>query len=131
MTTKSIFFCVVFFAMMSCSGSIPEPTPAQIDWANSTWQNTTAETLQRGRTLYITKCSGCHSVITPTSVSSDKWLEILPGMFKKSKVESAESELIKKYLLTVTKQSNLPEGKSNVQKCRGTADAFQGSYKNE
>ena len=103
---KLLLICIALFTVMSCSGSIPEPTPVQVEWANHQWQNTTAETLRNGRSLYITKCSGCHSVIVPASLSSEKWLEVLPEMSKKSKLLPEESELVKKYLLTMSKQSN-------------------------
>ncbi|MBI2428029.1 MAG: hypothetical protein HYV29_04415 [Ignavibacteriales bacterium] len=54
--------------------------------------------LRDGRTLYVSKCSGCHSLYLPTQYSSSGWDTILTAMNPKAKVTEDEALRIRMYL---------------------------------
>jgi hypothetical protein len=60
--------------------------------------NTSIDELREGRTAYINKCGGCHSLIVPEKYSSKEWKEWVDRMDSKVKITETEKERILKYL---------------------------------
>ena len=52
----------LLLAAVSCGGgAVPRPTDAHLARARARWPDTTRASLERGRELYVARCSGCHS----------------------------------------------------------------------
>lgn len=69
--------------------------------AESRWKGTTLQNLAEGRRLYILKCSGCHSLRSPSLLTEEKWQEQIIEMQKKAEISDQESTAILRYLLTM------------------------------
>lgn len=101
--TRFLCFLIVI-AMFSCSGSLPDPTPDQIEWASKRWPQTDMSTLQSGKRIYTDKCSGCHGVKNPAHYTAIQWESIMVKMGKKAKLKTEEFEVISRYLITLSKK---------------------------
>ncbi|MFM7180978.1 MAG: hypothetical protein ACKO2G_05885 [Verrucomicrobiales bacterium] len=58
--------------------------------------------LERGRELYITACAKCHSPEPVLDYTESEWLgKILPEMCRLTKLDSADSDAVRAYVLAV------------------------------
>lgn len=96
---------------LGCAGSIPEPGEKQAVHAEARWPGTGLADLQRGRGLYVERCSGCHSLHRPSEYRADQWPLILKDMAPKAKIDAAHSDSILRYLLAMVEAPPDPEGK--------------------
>ena len=90
--------------LLSCSGSIPEPTITQVERASQRWPGTNSETLAQGRQIYVTKCSGCHSVKVPSRYSEVQWDTLMRTMGTQAKLNKDEYEKILHYVFMTSKE---------------------------
>ncbi|MDP4197692.1 MAG: cytochrome c [Bacteroidota bacterium] len=90
--------------LVSCSGSLPEPTSEQVQWASNKWSGISISELSEGRNLYIDKCSGCHSLKDPSDYTEEEWGTVLKKMSRKAKLTDAEYEKISHYISTMSKR---------------------------
>lgn len=54
--------------------------------------------MQKGRVVYITKCSNCHSLVLPEKYSPREWKVLVKRMSPKSHLTPQEEEEILKYV---------------------------------
>jgi mono/diheme cytochrome c family protein len=94
--------------LAACAGQIPRPTPPQARWAAQRWPGATPEALEQGRSLYIRKCSGCHTLRVPAVYSQERWPQILDKMQKRAKLSEADKESILHYVLSVKQPEEHP-----------------------
>lgn len=87
---------VITLILTGCVSSLP--TPRKEDLKQDLFDTVGLNELFDGRTLYITKCSGCHSLYLPTQYSSSSWDTILTVMNPKAKVTNDEALRIRMYL---------------------------------
>lgn len=66
------------------------------------------ETLERGRALYVGRCSRCHSPVSVTSRSPLQWQKILPRMADQAKLSADEFDDVQAYVDAV---GELPAGR--------------------
>lgn len=57
--------------------------------------------LERGRTIYITKCAKCHSPEPVTRYSATRWDGILKEMIDETKLDAPESAAVRAYVFAV------------------------------
>ena len=58
------------------------------------------EVLQRGRQVYLTRCSTCHTIEPIDRYTAARWDEILPRMNEDAKLDAAEAVDLRTYILT-------------------------------
>lgn len=102
-TTLLLGMVIVAQVLMSCTSSLP--TPGKDDLKQDRFDTLSLDELLDGRTLYITKCSGCHSLYLPKQYSSQTWDTILTVMNPKAKITNEEASRIRMYL-TVYSNNN-------------------------
>ncbi len=91
---KQIFIiAIVIVGLSGCLASLYMPTDN-----DAKLSGTTLDTLKTGRTLYISKCGGCHNLYLPASYTKSEWVKITDKMQKRSKISNSENSLINKYL---------------------------------
>lgn len=84
----------------ACAASpIIRPAPVNVAWANKRWPEATLASLDAGRTLYIGKCSGCHSLHAPSQVVGDPDPMRFDDMAKQARLAPEERTLIERYLM--------------------------------
>ena len=57
-----------------------------------------ADRLSQGRMLYITACARCHRPAPVVRYAPQRWREILPRMFARTKLGPDEAEAVEAYL---------------------------------
>ncbi len=87
--------------MAACAGHVPYPSLSQRDFALRRWPDVSLESLTQGRSLYIARCSGCHTLKIPQAYPAAKWPKTLDKMAVRSKINDKEKELILRYVLTL------------------------------
>ena len=86
--------------LAACVGGLPRLSPAQIDRAARRWPGTTPGDLEQGRSLYVTKCSACHTLRLPSRYPARRWPAIMDSMQKQARLSDDAKELILRYLLS-------------------------------
>ena len=88
--------------LAACVGSLPRIFPAQAERAARWWPGTTSVDLDRGRSLYATKCSACHTLRLPSQYPPQRWPAIMDSMQRSAGLSNDSKELILRYLLTAS-----------------------------
>jgi cytochrome c5 len=86
----------------ACGGAIPHATPAQVERARTRWPDASAAALERGRELYVARCSGCHSLVEPSKHHAAFWTARVSEMAPRAKLTPEEVHLVTHYLVTVS-----------------------------
>lgn len=82
----------------ACAGA-DIPTPSVIDANRS---GIALGRLERGRAVYLEKCTRCHSPVAPRDYSSNEWPGRVDEMTDRSKISQDEKQLILTYLTTMS-----------------------------
>jgi cytochrome c5 len=61
------------------------------------------ESLEMGKTVYVTKCTKCHEAKTPGAYTKDEWTNILKAMIPKAKLNDVESKSVTAYVMSNAK----------------------------
>jgi hypothetical protein len=86
-------------AAASCGGSaVPRPTDAHLARARARWPDTTQASLERGRELYVARCSGCHPLHPPATQPAARWAALVDEMAPRARLSAAERDLVLRYL---------------------------------
>jgi hypothetical protein len=90
----------VAISLACCSPLLFRPTQQDVDMASKKWAGTTQEQLDHGYSLYIAKCGGCHYLHKPAEYTEERWMKIMPDMKTEAKLDSAQYDLIVRYVVT-------------------------------
>jgi cytochrome c5 len=60
--------------------------------------------LDKGKTVYVTKCNTCHALKTPGDYTADQMKNILAAEIPKAKLDSKETEQVTAYLMANVKR---------------------------
>ncbi|MFT3924468.1 MAG: hypothetical protein QM778_18160 [Myxococcales bacterium] len=81
-------------------GPAPGPvSPATLQAATSRWPDSTSESLDAGRSLFVGNCNKCHGYPDLHKVDADAWPSITKRMGKKAHLDDAQTELLLRYIL--------------------------------
>ena len=98
---KNIFFITAALLFIyCCTPLIKPPADTDIQTAQKHWHNATVLQLNEGYYLFIHKCGNCHYLYRPARFTEEKWTKEIPEMGKKAKLDSAQTEAVKRYILT-------------------------------
>ena len=98
--------CAAAMVLAACAGTLPEVTSSAVQRASARWPGIGEEQLSAGRTLYVAKCSGCHSLPQPSLYSGDEWKTKLDEMAERAKLSRGETEQVYQFLFATAKQSS-------------------------
>ena len=103
----------VFSSALICSAAlaagcgaaspVPRPTSSDARWAAEQWPEVDREELADGRSLYVRKCGGCHSLYTPAEVVRRDWPAQFIEMSETAHLTPDEQRRIERYLVSVTR----------------------------
>lgn len=82
-------------ALAACAGSIPVPTDE-----SARKSGTSRVDLERGRELYVNRCSSCHALFQPGRFPPEKWNQMVGEMSRRAKLDGRESEVVLRYLVS-------------------------------
>ena len=88
-------------AASGCAGSaLPEPTTADANRGSTQFPDVTLAELQRGRSLYQSRCGSCHALKRPAELPAAQWQHEVSNMRENNgvKLSDAEARAIVRYL---------------------------------
>ncbi|MBI1223064.1 MAG: hypothetical protein GC180_10715 [Bacteroidetes bacterium] len=101
---------VLFVAglLVACSPKFMTPMQTDVDRMTAKFPGYTLADLQKGMSLYQSKCGACHDPKAPRSRDEAGWREIVPHMVEKSNkkgkpISPEEADLILRYVITMGK----------------------------
>ena len=100
---RRVAMAVAWLLLAGCAGALPRPGDPDVAWAQHRWPDTDRNTLERGRLLYVRKCSGCHSLFPPARFSPAYWAEWLDDMADEAELDETERDLVARYVLTMSR----------------------------
>ena len=92
------------FILFSCASSIPRVDGAHEAWAQKHWGNIR---LAEARQLYVTNCSGCHAVHSPSEHTQEEWSKLFAEMAGKAHMSAIDSTSVLAYLESYSKGNDL------------------------
>jgi hypothetical protein len=93
---------VVAFSTSCAPAAGTAPTPLTADavrQAQARDPSLTAESLERGRQLFLTKCNHCHKYPDRTRYTEDQFRHIIPRMAGRSNLSPADGALVLNFIL--------------------------------
>ena len=88
----------------SCSASVPLPTEADALRASQHWPGTTLAELERGRTLYLSKCTNCHGAVAPETIQPEVWPSRVAAMRVRAKLRDNDATLLMRFLVSMAER---------------------------
>ncbi|MBM3214453.1 cytochrome c [Candidatus Poribacteria bacterium] len=88
----------VILGVAACAATLPSVTSEL-----SQRSGLSAESLRRGRSLYVAKCSGCHALYSPSHyASAEQWRASIAEMSVRSRLSDDEPDVIAAYLIAAS-----------------------------
>lgn len=107
--------------LAACAETIPQPGTGHARWAAGHGLSSTLESLKAGRSRYVMKCDGCHSLYRPGKYAPEDWgfwVDSMQVEFRKAEGDLApvDARLIRNYLMASSGylQDSLSATKSQV-----------------
>lgn len=92
----------------ACVTQIPRPTESDVLRAASQRPATTLVELERGRTLYVARCGGCHQVYPPDRLTPATWPAQVDDMAERAKLGADDRDLVVLFLVTLSTRKDRP-----------------------
>ncbi|HEX3133749.1 MAG TPA: hypothetical protein VHX44_09240 [Planctomycetota bacterium] len=91
---------IAMFIALSVSGcvEIPRVTPELVTVAVQRDRTTTQERLEVGRSIYVNRCSSCHSLYSPDAYSESEWKSWVRRMGPKSHIDRGQEATLLVFL---------------------------------
>ena len=95
---------IVAVALAGCSAALPEPTATHVSRLRANDPSVSLGDLERGRSLYVARCTGCHTLKEPRRFSAEAWVTALEKMEVEEgvKLEATEARDIRRYLVAMS-----------------------------
>jgi len=101
-----IAIVVVFLAAAGAMAGLPGcaatkaslPAAAEHSAAGSLNGGADAESLRRGRAIFVTECAACHRLFSPGDYSPDQWRGIIPRMVRRASLSAGQAADLELYL---------------------------------
>ena len=92
-----------------CGSPFPHPSGAEVAALHPTDPAAKLEDLERGRTLYMSKCSSCHLLHPPSTIAPDAWPGKVARMQREGRVHLGDDDLrdIVRYVRAASLASHL------------------------
>jgi hypothetical protein len=86
---------------LACAAALRHPTPQDTMLLASRWPGTTVKDLERGRKLYVRRCSGCHHLFLPRAFPKEKWPGLVDDMAQKARLDPGDRDDLVRFLVAV------------------------------
>jgi cytochrome c5 len=96
--TRTLLF-LALPGLVACAGTlIPRVRDADVARVQAVQPDVSRAALERGRSLYLAKCTSCHQPYTPASRPLEQWHKDVAEMSELAGLEPDEAQLILTYL---------------------------------
>jgi len=90
---------VALASLASCAGPhVPPVTPQQAQAAQAHWPGMTVAELDRGRSLYLGRCSACHDLVPPERYSAAEWPGYIAKMKERAHLGDEDARAVEAFL---------------------------------
>ena len=101
--SRRVLLLSALLAASACGGgAVPRPADQDLVRARATWPDTTRDELERGRDLYVGRCSGCHPLHAPNNYPAGTWQTVVGKMAERARLNPAEQDLVLRYLVALS-----------------------------
>lgn len=108
-------FAIIAFVLQGCMSTDEMAPPVHAEMVRvAERRGYEHAALNRGRAIYLTDCSKCHSIEPIDRYSERKWKELGPDMADESKLTKAELDDLMAYLLSA-RETMVAEAKQRMQ----------------
>ena len=89
----------LLLGVVACGASVT-PVPVQADLARieNRYPGTTLAELEKGRSVYLSRCTSCHAPVAPGSIPAERWPREVSEMSERARLGEDES-LVVRYLV--------------------------------
>ncbi len=101
MKSLAVALLVASFAVACARVQMPRPTELHAQSAQTRWPGVTVADLDRGRSLYVARCSSCHQPVPPTHIAPAEWPGHVQEMSERAHLDASEQRLVETYLVTM------------------------------
>lgn len=95
----TILACVLILGLSGCGSGIPRVTPDVVTLAQRRDPTLDANRLNAIRTLYVNRCSSCHSLNSPSDYDEAEWATWMRKMAPKAKMDSVQEREVLLFIL--------------------------------
>jgi hypothetical protein len=88
-------------ASVACTAALRHPSPEDAVRLAPRWPGTALEDLERGRRLYVRRCSGCHNLVLPKAHPPEEWPRLVDEMAVKARLGPGERDDVVRFLVAV------------------------------
>ncbi len=92
---------VAALTAVACAAALRQPTEQDVQSAATKWPGTTLKDLQRGRSLYVRRCSSCHTLYLPSAYDAEAWPELVDSMSRKAGLSRGQQADITRFVVTL------------------------------
>jgi cytochrome c5 len=87
--------------VVGCAASLRQPSARDAEALAPAWPGTTLADLERGRAVYVKRCSSCHALVLPAAHSPSRWPGLVDGMAEKARLRPGERDDLVRFLVAV------------------------------
>jgi hypothetical protein len=84
-----------------CAAALRQATPDDALRLAPRWPGTTVADLERGRRLYVRRCSGCHNLVLPRAFPAERWPGLVDDMAQKARLGPGDRDDVVRFLVAV------------------------------
>lgn len=103
---RLLFISLLLASLAACVGQVPEPTTQHVARAQSRWPGTTQATLSEGRSLFVERCSGCHTLPIPAEHRAAEWPDVMKRMTPFVRMTPEQLQSVERYLIVASEVAN-------------------------
>ncbi len=88
---------------LACSAALRHPTEQDAHAAGAQWPHTAVVDLERGRTVYVRRCSGCHTLYLPSAYAPEDWPALVEAMSGKARLTPEQQADVTRFVVTLAR----------------------------
>lgn len=86
---------------IGCAAALRQPGVQDAQAAATRWPGTTLTDLERGRSLYVRRCSSCHTLHLPSERAAGEWPGLVEKMSRKARLTPEQQLDITRFVVAL------------------------------
>lgn len=86
---------------LACAAALRHPTASDAQAVAARYPGTTAADLERGRSLYVRRCAGCHTLPLASAHSAAEWPDVIGEMAGRARLGPEERRDVERFLVAL------------------------------
>jgi cytochrome c5 len=97
----AVLLAAALLATGCATTALPRPTEANAQAAQARWPDASLAELDKGRSIYLAKCSACHDPERPQAHAAAEWPGLVAKMRDRAGLDDDEARLVERYVVTL------------------------------